>query len=273
MQTLPKKRFGQHFLHDSNIIQKIIHVLAPQAEDHVVEIGPGLGALTKPLLQKLNSLHVIELDRDLIPRLEKDCALSGHLHIHQHDALRFDFSQLAKSDKPLRVVGNLPYNISTPLLFHLLTYADLISDMCFMLQKEVVDRITAQPNTHSYGRLSVMLQMYCETTALFDVPPSCFTPPPKVVSAVVYLKPLIQARYDIGTAAVLADLVKHAFSQRRKTLRNTLKPLIAASGFEACDIDPTHRAETLSIEQFARLSKHLSALKSLDNRDTNTKGI
>lgn len=260
MPFAAKKHFGQHFLHDPNIIRKIIDCLALQAEDCLVEIGPGHGALTKPLLQKVQLLHVIELDRDLIPHLEKNCAPLGNLNIHQEDALRFDFRRLWDSHKPLRIVGNLPYNISTPLLFHLLQYADSISDMCFMLQKEVVERISAKPDTAAYGRLSVMLQMYCQVNALFDVSPSCFMPAPKVTSSVIYLKPYGQAQYDIGSPpGIFADLVREAFSQRRKILKNTLKNLISASELEAYGIDPGKRAENLTLEQFARLAKHLSA--------------
>ncbi len=249
-----RKRFGQHFLRDSHIIQRIVAAIAPQPEQHLVEIGPGKGALTLPLLQYGCPLDVIELDRDLIELLTEKTLLFKQLRIHQGDALKFDFKQLMTNEQPLRIVGNLPYNISTPLLFHLLKYANDIVDMTFMLQKEVVERMIAVPATSDYGRLSVMLQYACQIEKLLDVSAGAFSPPPKVNSSVVQLKP-----YAIPPVAVInqkqfAKIVGLAFSQRRKTLRNTLKCVLDAKAIEAAGVDPQARAETLRLEDFAQLA-------------------
>lgn len=252
-QHLPRKRFGQHFLHDEFVIQKIINAIAPQPTDHIVEIGPGLGALTCPLLQSVNSLDVIEIDRDVIPHLLQNCGNSTLLHVHQADVLRFDFAILAEQLLTLRVTGNLPYNISTPLLFHLLNYTQLIRDMHFMVQNEVADRLGAKPGTHDYGRLSVMIQYRCEVKKLFVVSPGSFTPPPKVHSAVVRLVPKPPA--TIATDEKLfGRIVAQAFSQRRKMLHNTLKDLITVAQIEALGINPQQRPETLALEDFVKLS-------------------
>ncbi|MDQ7017298.1 MAG: 16S rRNA (adenine(1518)-N(6)/adenine(1519)-N(6))-dimethyltransferase RsmA, partial [Gammaproteobacteria bacterium] len=203
-------------------------------------------------------LQAVELDRDLIPRLEKLCADQGELTIHSADALKFDFSALCAENEKLRLVGNLPYNISTPLIFHLLQSVDKIHDMHFMLQYEVVQRMAATPGGRDYGRLSVMCQYYCQVQALFTVRPGAFNPPPKVNSAIVRLTPHTEPLVEVGDVALFAKLVRQAFSQRRKTLRNTLKTLLSADQIEACDIDPSVRAETLSLAQFATLSCYYS---------------
>ncbi len=249
-----RKRFGQNFLHDQQIIERIVNAVAPQTGEHIVEIGPGLGALTVPLLRRTEHLTVLELDRDLADRLPARTGFTGHLTIVQGDALRFDFKTLQQQSTPLRVVGNLPYNISTPLLFHLLQFGDLIEDMHFMLQKEVVDRITAAPNTPDYGRLSVMLQYHCVPTFLFAVPPGAFNPPPKVTSAVFRLVPHRQKPVQAKDQARFARIVSHVFTQRRKTLRNSLKNQVDMEKITALGIDPMARPENLTIEQFVMLS-------------------
>jgi len=257
MEHRARKRFGQHFLHDRGIIQRILAALAPQPGDIIVEIGPGLGALTRPLLEHCAPLHVVELDRDLAARLRAEFP-PERLVVHEADALKFDFRALA-GDRRLRIVGNLPYNVSTPLLFHLLDQADCISDMLFMLQKEVVERMAATPGSKDYGRLSVMLQWRLQVEKLFDVRPGAFTPPPKVDSAVVRLTPHAAPLVAVDDADALARVVRAAFSQRRKTLRNTLRGLLTPEALQALDIDPTRRAETLSLAEFARLANSLAA--------------
>jgi len=249
----PRKSLGQHFLHDPGILAKIVAAIAPKPDDLMVEIGPGLGALTRPLLEQLGHLHVVELDRDLVARLRRDYP-AERLSVHECDALRFDFGSLGA---PLRVVGNLPYNISTPLLFHLAEAAGGIRDMHFMLQKEVVDRMAARPDTPDYGRLSVMLQARFRVTKLFNVLPGAFNPPPKVDSAVVRLAPLPPEAVPYTNAKAFAEVVARAFAQRRKTLRNALKGLVSAETLESLGIDPTRRGETLSVADFARISETL----------------
>jgi 16S rRNA (adenine1518-N6/adenine1519-N6)-dimethyltransferase len=249
-----RKRFGQHFLTDDTIVARIIGVIDPQADDHLVEIGPGLGVLTAQLLPRVPAMDVVELDRDIIPKLAARCGHLGQLNIHTADALNFDFATLAGADKPLRIVGNLPYNISTPLLFHLLESRATIRDMHFMLQKEVVDRLAATAGNRDYGRLSVLTQYHCRVDALFEVPPEAFTPPPRVNSAVVRLVPHATPPAPVSDVTQLTKLVAQAFSQRRKTLRNTLKPLLSAERIAALGIDPVRRAETLSLAEFAALS-------------------
>lgn len=244
-----RKRFGQNFLSDNHYIQRIVESIGPQANDRLVEIGPGLGAITEHLVDMVSELHVVELDRDLIPRLEQKFNQHKNLTIHQSDALKFDFRQLAV-DKPIRVVGNLPYNISTPLIFHLLNQRESIIDMYFMLQKEVVERICAQPGTNSYGRLSVMAQYYCQADLLFLVPPGAFQPPPKVESAIVRLQPYSKLPFTVQDEQLLGQIVTAAFGQRRKTLRNSLKNFIDEAGLEQLNIKPTERAEQLSLSQF-----------------------
>ncbi|HQV80226.1 MAG: 16S rRNA (adenine(1518)-N(6)/adenine(1519)-N(6))-dimethyltransferase RsmA [Agitococcus sp.] len=253
-----RKRFGQNFLEDDNVIQNIISVISPQYGQKMVEIGPGLGALTRYLLPAVKRLDVIELDRDLAARLPKTLAGLGELHLHQADALNFDFSQLIENEQKLRVVGNLPYNISTPLIFHLLSHSHLISDMAFMLQKEVVDRLGAEPDTADYGRLSVMVQYRCQVDWLLGVPPEAFNPAPKVQSAVVKLTPWQKSPYNCDNEALLQRVVSTAFNQRRKTLRNCLKGLAEAPDFEAVGINPSLRAEVLSVQQFVQLTNQLN---------------
>ncbi len=246
----PRKRFGQHFLHDPGVIARIITAIAPRPDDLVVEIGPGLGALTRPLLQHLAHLHVVELDRDLAWRL-RAWDEAARLTVHEADALTFDFGALGEG---LRVVGNLPYNISTPLLFHLARYAGRIRDMHLMLQKEVVERMAATSGTTAYGRLSVMLQSRFRVQKLIRVPPEAFQPPPKVESAVARLTPLPPEAIPYRDAERFALIVARAFGQRRKTLRNTLKGLVAPEVFEQLGIDPGRRGEELSIREFAALA-------------------
>jgi 16S rRNA (adenine1518-N6/adenine1519-N6)-dimethyltransferase len=253
-----RKRFGQNFLQDQAIIDDILAAISPSENDHMVEIGPGQGAITAPLVDSGATIDVVELDRDLIPILEKKFSGKSNLTIHAADALNFDFSSLVSNDAPLRVIGNLPYNITTPLLFHLLDQAEHISDMCFMLQKEVVERICAQPGTKSYGRLSIMIQYYCEAELLFIVPPEAFDPIPKVDSAIIYLKPLAKPRGGDSDVSVLNKLVTAAFSQRRKTLSNTLKNIVSSEQILAVGLQPEQRAETVTIEQFVALANSVS---------------
>ncbi len=253
-----KKRFGQHFLHDGQIIQQIAQALSVSAEETLLEIGPGRGALTQVLCQMRPKLDVVELDRDLIALL-KTRPYAKQLQIHEGDVLKFDFAQLNPDNKAyaLHIIGNLPYNISTPLLFHLSDYAEQIAQMVFMLQKEVVERITAEPNSKHYGRLSVLSQYHYQTEYLFDVPPEAFKPPPKVDSAVLRLQPHAQPPVDIAFAP-LKKLVDLAFAQRRKTLHNNLKKHLPAEAFNQTGIDPKARAETLNLAEFAALAQHLS---------------
>ena len=248
-----RKRFGQHFLHDRNILARIVTALAPKPDDRVVEIGPGTGALTRELLTRVAHLDAVELDRDLIARLHSGFP-SDQLTLHGADALKFDFCRLTDDRRKLRLVGNLPYNISTPLLFHLLDQARCIRDMLFMLQKEVVTRLAAAPGGRDYGRLSVMIQYRCAVAQLFDVPPGAFTPPPRVDSAVVRLVPHAAPPVAVNDPDRFARLVQAAFASRRKVLRNTLKNFLRAEEMLALGIDPTRRAETLSLAEFAALS-------------------
>ncbi len=257
-----KKRFGQHFLHDHHVIQKLIYEINPKATENFVEIGPGLGALTFPLLDNIDLLNVVEIDRDVIKRLEG--RNNPKLIIHSVDALTFDFDELA--DKlPLRVVGNLPYNISTPLIFHLLESASKIKDMHFMLQNEVVKRISAESGSKTYGRLSVMVQYYCKTEYLFFVGPESFDPPPKVDSAILRLTPWINKPVIAINEKGLSALVTQAFSMRRKTLRNNLKKIISSEQIESLAIDPSLRAEMLSVEDFVKLSNFVEELSQAES--------
>lgn len=249
-----RKRFGQNFLQDHNVIYNILSNIQANKDEHWVEIGPGLGAITEPLLKQKVILDVVELDRDLVKVLTKRFNHRDNFTIHSADALRFDFSALAKNDEKLRIIGNLPYNISTPLLFHLLNSTNCIEDMHFMLQKEVVDRMCADPGTKKYGRLSVMIQYYCEAELVFDVPPESFDPIPKVMSSIVRLSPYQKPPVEIKSVKDLNTVVTTAFSQRRKTLRNSLKKLFTEEQLVALDINPTLRAESISLAEFARLS-------------------
>ena len=254
---IARKRFGQNFLIDPQVISDIVSAVAPQRSDRVVEIGPGLGALTVPLLGRLDHLHVVEIDRDIVARLLQQ--FSGErVTIHEGDALAFDFGSLAQDGALLHVVGNLPYNISTPLLFHLATYADRVFDMHFMLQKEVVERMVAAPGTADYGRLSVMLQYRFVMDWLLDVPPESFDPAPKVDSAVVRLIPRPAAELQARDEALLGKVVTAAFSQRRKMLRNTLKGILDDTALGELGIAPTARAEELPVETFVAMTNYLS---------------
>lgn len=253
----PKKHFGQHFLHDGAIIERIVRAIDPRPGERLVEIGPGQGALTAPLLRRHGALTVIELDRDLLPRLQALDGGSGALTIVHADVLNVDFTALA-GDGKLRLVGNLPYNISSPILFHALDHAAHIIDMHFMLQKEVVERMAAAPGSKVYGRLSVMLQAYCEVLPLFDVPPGAFRPPPQVDSAVVRLTPRQPADIAIRDRALFARVVRDAFGQRRKTLRNALSSQCDADTIAATGLLPSARAEQVEVAGFVALANHLS---------------
>ena len=248
-----KRRFGQNFLHDRGVIHRIITAIAPCPGDRLVEIGPGQGALTVPLLAAAGRLEAVEMDRDLITPLQEGAADNSGLTLHQADALRFDFRRCHGGERPLRLVGNLPYNISTPLLFRLLAMADHICDMHFMLQREVVERMAAPPGSKTYGRLSVMVQYHCRVDSLFRVPAGAFHPAPKVESAVVRLtpRPPDPAATD---AARFAALVSSAFGQRRKTLRRALQEHLTVTDIRGAGIDPGARAEQLSVSDFVRLA-------------------
>ncbi|GAA0722194.1 16S rRNA (adenine(1518)-N(6)/adenine(1519)-N(6))-dimethyltransferase RsmA [Dokdonella soli] len=255
-----KKRFGQHFLHDANILHRIVQAIAPQPGERVVEIGPGDGALTLPLLRALGRLTVIELDRDLIPRLRAAAESVGELEIVNADVLGVDLAALAHGE-PLRVVGNLPYNISSPILFHCIEHLDAIRDMHFMLQKEVVERMAAAPGSKVYGRLSVMLQLVCRVEPLLEVPPGAFRPPPKVDSAVVRVTPRTPQERPQVDGAAIARVVKAAFGQRRKTLANALRDVVPTERIEAAGIDPRVRAEQLAPSAFVELAAAVSEAK------------
>ena len=248
-----RKRFGQHFLHDKTIIDRILRVIDPQPGENLVEIGPGRGALTYPLLSLCKKLTAVELDRDLLPVLEAESARFGMLEVINADILKFELSGLP-GEKRFRLLGNLPYNISTPLMFHLLESVTLIQDMHFMVQKEVALRICAASGEPNYGRLSVMLQYHCDCQYLFDVGPESFTPSPKVDSAIIRLLPHQQSKQDIGDYDIFSTIVRTAFSQRRKTISNSLKTILDREAFAACDINPGLRAENLRLEDFAKLS-------------------
>ena len=288
MEHRARKRFGQHFLHDPGVIRRILDAFDPQPDEVIVEIGPGLGALTRPLLERIRQLHVVELDRDLVARLRSEYP-PERLQVHEADALVFDFCALAPHmdvpvsrddrmdaggratpgavaeagcrERPapgtrLRLIGNLPYNISTPLLFHLLDQERCIGDMLFMLQKEVVERMRAAPDTPDYGRLSVMIQWRCAVEKLFDIGPGAFNPPPRVDSSIVRLTPHPTPPVAVGDPKVFADVVKAAFAHRRKTLRNNLKGIVPGAAMAALGIEPERRAETLMLEEFARLANY-----------------
>jgi 16S rRNA (adenine1518-N6/adenine1519-N6)-dimethyltransferase len=252
---IPRKRFGQNFLIDDGIIAGIVSAIAPQRSDNLVEIGPGLGALTRPLLDRLDRLHVVEIDRDLIARMRGQYP-PERLAIHEGDVLEFDFSALGDN---LRVVGNLPYNISTPLLFRFAAYADRIRDVHVMLQREVVERMVAAPGDSEFSRLSVMLQYRFDMEKLIDVPADSFDPAPKVESAVVRLMPLSPLPHPARDETMFADVVARAFSQRRKTLRNTLKGMVTAAQLAALGIDAGARAQELPVADFVRIADAVAA--------------
>jgi 16S rRNA (adenine1518-N6/adenine1519-N6)-dimethyltransferase len=252
-----RKRFGQHFLHDPGVISRILAAIAPRRGDAMVEIGPGLGAITLPLLQRLDRLQAIEIDRDAIRHLREATQHSDALQIHEGDVLEVDLASLRTGAK-LRVVGNLPYNISTPLLFRLIEQREQVQDMHFMLQKEVVDRMAATPGSEHYGRLTVMLAPWLSVEPLFDIGPGAFRPPPKVVSTFVRLTPHERAPLQIGNARHYAVVVAAAFAQRRKTLRNALRALLTAEQIRSAGVDPTLRAEVIAPAGFAELAAVLA---------------
>lgn len=249
-----RRSLGQHFLHQRSVIEAIVRGFDPQPDDIVVEIGPGRGALTRVIAPRVARLHAIEIDRELADRL--GAAEIGNLVVHRQDALRFDYCAVAAR---IRVIGNLPYNISTPLLFRLLDHMACVRDMHLMLQKEVVDRMLAGPGSRTYGRLSVMVQQRCTGDVVLRVAPGAFTPPPKVHSAVVALVPDVPPRYPVDDPVRFAELVKRAFAQRRKTLRNALKGLVNEDELRRCGVAPDARAEQLSVAEFALLSNSTSA--------------
>lgn len=255
MTHRPRKRFGQNFLHDQAIINSILRCFNPHVSDNILEIGPGLGALTKPLLGIVNTLNAIEIDTDLHAHLITLPASKGKLKIINADALTVDYQQFGEE---LRIIGNLPYNISTPLLIKLLQLTPQIKDMHFMLQKEVVQRLAAPPGSKAYGRLSVMAQYYCDVTELLHVPPTAFHPEPKVDSAIVQLTPFKSPRYPEVAFSELEALVAKAFSMRRKTLANNLKPLLSAAELISLNIDPQWRPEQISVINYVNIAKFLA---------------
>ncbi len=257
-----RKRFGQNFLHDQGIIHRIVNAISPKPGQHLVEIGPGLGALTKEVLPLVQEMDAIELDRDLIPKLQSMAEGLGVLRIHSADALKFDFSSLVSetisSNGQLRVFGNLPYNISTPLIFHLCAQGRLIKEMHFMLQKEVVDRMVAEPGSKRYGRLSVMVQYFCQVRCLFFVPARAFTPAPKVESAIVRLQPHREKPHLAKDEKLFSKLVTTAFNHRRKTLRNAVKEMVTEQHLIAAGVKPDVRPETIGLGQFIAIANVLS---------------
>jgi len=253
-QHRARKRFGQNFLQDSGVINRIVDSIHPLEAQHLVEIGPGQGALTQWLMRSGCQLDVVELDRDLVPALLAAYGDSPQFTLHSADALKFDYAALIENGEQLRVVGNLPYNISTPLIFKLLENTERIQDMHFMLQLEVVNRLAATPGNKNWGRLGIMAQYHCDIESLFEVPPSAFTPAPKVQSAIVRLVPRKNAHWPECDEAVLRKIVQASFAQRRKTLRNNLKGLIDAPALEAIGIDPGARAEILELPQFIEMA-------------------
>jgi len=255
-----RKRFGQNFLVDQNIINKIVSAIHPKADENLVEIGPGQGAMTRGLLEGCPTMRVVELDHDLVPLLEEKFGQYPDFKVYQGDALKTDFQQFQSGSELLRVAGNLPYNISTPLIFHLLEHHDIIRDMHFMLQKEVVERISAEACEKSYGRLSVMVQYFCQIEPLFLVPPSAFRPMPKVDSAIVRLTPHQTLPIVADNYKLFQNLVNACFQQRRKTIRNSLKAFASTEQLETLPVDLKARPETLSVIDFVVLSNALNKL-------------
>ncbi len=254
---MPRKRFGQNFLTDKNIIFKIINAVNPKPSETLLEIGPGFGALTLPLLETCKKLYAVELDRDVIPHLKISAESVGELILHEGDVLKFKFQDLFSNLQKIRCIGNLPYNISSPLIFHLLEQREWIYDMHFMLQKEMVNRIVAKPGSKEYGRISVMVQYFCKVEKLFIVKPTAFNPPPKVDSAIIRLKPHEKLPVIADDEKNFADLVRDAFNQRRKTIANSLKKYITSEKLRELDIDPKIRAEELSVADFVRMANNL----------------
>ncbi len=256
-----RKRFGQHFLHDQNILNKIIAAIHPQPDQHFVEIGPGRGAMTRLLVKSIDTLDAIEIDHDLAGALPNE-VMSPKLTVHETDALDFDFTRLQADHAPLRLAGNLPYNISTPLLFHILSYNELFTDIHIMLQKEVAQRIAAGPGNRTYGRLSVAIAARCEIETLFHIKPGSFTPAPRVESSFVRLRPDAARRTRIVQHDAFDQVVKQAFGQRRKQLANALGKLLTVAQIESANIDPRSRAEQLTVAQFITLGNLYAAHNS-----------
>ena len=257
MATKLRKRYGQHLLTDRSVIENIINVVRPNSDQNICEIGPGKGAITFPLLKIAKKLHAIEIDRDLVRFLEKNSHEFGELTIHQMDALNFDFNTISTQANTIRLIGNLPYNISTPLLFHLLKFSDKIIDIHFMLQKEVVDRITASIDTSNYSRLSVMMQANYNAISLFDIRPDQFNPPPKVDSSFMRLVPRDEYKSQIKNSTLFSKLVETAFQQRRKTIKNSLSKLVNEKQLLNAQILPSQRPQEISIQQYINLSNEL----------------
>ncbi len=252
-----KKRFGQNFLHNDAVISDIVDAINPEPGENLVEIGPGLGALTEPVVERAKKLSVVELDRDLAKRLRHHPFLAPHLTIYETDALNFDFAELATDSKPLRIFGNLPYNISTPLIFHLLTFKDKVQDMHFMLQKEVVQRMASGPDCKAYGRLSIMTQYQCQVIPVMEIGPEAFKPAPKVDSAIVRLIPHSEIKNPVKDIAALNTVCLAAFNQRRKTIRNGFKNLISVAQLESLNIDANLRPENLSLDDYIMLANFI----------------
>ncbi|SIO27331.1 16S rRNA (adenine(1518)-N(6)/adenine(1519)-N(6))-dimethyltransferase RsmA [Salinivibrio sp. ES.052] len=253
-----RKRFGQNFLNDPYVIDEIVSAINPLSGENLVEIGPGLGALTEPVTEQVDHLNVVELDRDLAARLRSHPFMGRKLTVYEADAMAFDFAELAKKG-PLRIFGNLPYNVSTPLMFHLFSFADHVQDMHFMLQKEVVKRLAAGPGTKAYGRLTVMAQYYCKVVPVLEVPPSAFKPSPKVDSAVVRLVPHQTLPHPVTNLSWLERVCREGFNQRRKTIRNGFKSLVDVDTLTALGIDPSLRPENMTLAQFSSLANWLDA--------------
>ncbi|AAZ26037.1 16S rRNA (adenine(1518)-N(6)/adenine(1519)-N(6))-dimethyltransferase RsmA [Colwellia psychrerythraea] len=249
-----KKRFGQNFLHNDAVISDIVDAINPEPGENLIEIGPGLGALTEPVIERAGKLSVVELDRDLAHRLRHHPFLAKDLTIYETDALKFDFSELATEEQPLRIFGNLPYNISTPLIFHLLTFKDKVKDMHFMLQKEVVERMAAGPHCKAYGRLSIMTQYQCQVFPVMEIGPEAFKPAPKVDSAIVRLIPHAHIENPVKDINALNTVCLAAFNQRRKTIRNTFKKLITEAQLAELNIDANLRPENLSLDEYKKLA-------------------
>ena len=264
-QHRARKRFGQNFLHDTGVIDRILRAISAHEGEHLLEIGPGQGALTDGLLSSGAQLDVIEIDLDLVSMLKIKFILAPNFTLHQGDALKFDFARLNAQPNSLRVVGNLPYNISTPLIFHLLNNAHLVRDMHFMLQKEVVERMAAKPGGGDWGRLSIMVQYHCRVEHLFNVGPGSFSPPPKVDSAIVRLVPHEHLPHQAQDPRALDRIVREAFNQRRKTLRNTLKNVLSADAIAAAGVDGSLRPEQLDIAAFVRLADQLTAQQAAES--------
>ncbi len=253
-----RKRFGQHLLTDKNTISDIVQVINPSPQQNFCEIGPGLGAITIPMLMHVGTMRAVEIDRDLSIELLKRCKAVGDLILYQADVLKFNFNEIGSPDRPIRLIGNLPYNISTPLLFHLLQFSNIIEDMHFMLQKEVVERITAAPGKSEYSRLSVMVQSYYKVESLFDIAPSMFSPPPKVISSFMRLAPCDVVQGNLLDRSLFNKIVKVAFHQRRKTIKNNLSSIASENQLQQASIDPSLRPQEISIRQYITLTNQLS---------------